>query len=82
MLAALEEEGRLARETVGDSGGGDGSVHDQAVQEKREDSRLHRRADEPRTDTLTVMLCDQHGRELDSLQDEDFSVCLCVQVEP
>jgi hypothetical protein len=32
--------------------------------------------------TLTVMLCDQHGRELDSLQDEDFSVCLCVQVEP
>ena len=32
--------------------------------------------------TLTVMLCDQHGREIDSLQDEDFSVCLCVQVEP
>ena len=32
--------------------------------------------------TLTVMLCDQHGRELDSLQDEAFSVCLCVQVEP
>ena len=28
------------------------------------------------------LLCDQHGRELDSLQDEDFSVCLCVQVEP
>ena len=32
--------------------------------------------------TLTVMLCDQHGREIDSLQDENFSVCLCVQVEP
>jgi hypothetical protein len=31
---------------------------------------------------ITVMVCDQHGRELDSLQDEDFSVCLCVQVEP
>ena len=29
-----------------------------------------------------ALLCDQHGRELDSLQDEDFSVCLCVQVEP
>ncbi len=31
--------------------------------------------------TLEVQLCDQHGSELESLQDEDFSIVLCVQVE-
>ena len=31
--------------------------------------------------TMTVQLCDQHGVELESLQDEDFSIVLCIQVE-
>eukprot|EP01045_Picozoa_sp_COSAG04_P021255 COSAG04_NODE_2266_length_4421_cov_10.799779_3_plen_388_part_00 len=31
--------------------------------------------------TVVVQLTDQHGAELESLQDEDFSVVLCVQVE-
>eukprot|EP01045_Picozoa_sp_COSAG04_P009966 COSAG04_NODE_596_length_12255_cov_4.614018_14_plen_388_part_00 len=31
--------------------------------------------------TVVVQLTDQHGAELESLQDEDFSIVLCVQVE-
>lgn len=31
--------------------------------------------------TLEVQLCDQHGAELESLQDEHFSIVLCVQVD-
>ena len=31
--------------------------------------------------SLEVQLCDQHGAELDSLQDEHFSIVLCVQVD-
>ena len=31
--------------------------------------------------TVVVQLTDQHGAELESLQDEDFSVVICVQVE-
>ena len=31
--------------------------------------------------TLEVQLCDQHGAELGSLQDEHFSIVLCVQVD-
>ena len=31
--------------------------------------------------SLEVQLCDQHGAELESLQDEHFSIVLCVQVD-
>ena len=31
--------------------------------------------------TMEVQLCDQHGGELESLQDEHFSIVLCIQVD-
>jgi len=31
--------------------------------------------------TVVVQLTDQHGAELESLQDEDFSIVLCIQTE-